>query len=93
MSLLTERERHQLLVEWNNTKVDYPKDKCIQELFEEQVQRTPETVAVVFEGQELTYQQLNTRANQLAHYLQTWGVGPEIQVGICVERSLEMVIP
>ncbi|MBO1057381.1 MAG: amino acid adenylation domain-containing protein [Dolichospermum sp. JUN01] len=92
LPLLTESERHQLLVEWNNTHTDYPQDKCIHELFEEQVEKTPDAVAVVFENQQLTYQQLNSRANQLAHYLQTLGVKPETLVGICVERSLEMVI-
>jgi amino acid adenylation domain-containing protein len=92
LPLLTERERHQLLFEWNNTTKEYPQDKCIHQLFEEQVERTPEAVAVVFEGEQLTYQELNARANQLAHYLQTLGVGAEVLVGICVERSLEMVI-
>ena len=67
-------------------------DKCIHELFEEQVERTPEAVAVICEEQQLTYRQLNARANQLAHYLRKRGVGPEVLVGICVERSLEMVI-
>ncbi len=71
---------------------EYPKDKCIHELFEEQVERTPEAVAVVWEQQQLTYRQLNARANQLGHYLRKRGVGPEVLVGICVERSLEMVI-
>ncbi len=92
LPLLSEAERYQLLVEWNNTTKEYPSDKCIHQLFEEQVERTPDAVAVVFEGQQLTYQQLNARANQLAHYLQTLGVGPEVLVGICVERSLEMVV-
>jgi len=67
-------------------------DKCIHELFEEQEERTPEAVAVICEDQQLTYRQLNARANQLAHYLRKQGVGPEVLVGICVERSLEMVI-
>ncbi|QSV63518.1 MAG: amino acid adenylation domain-containing protein [Dolichospermum sp. DL01] len=92
LPILTEAERHQLLVEWNNTDVDYPKDKCIHQLFEEQVERTPDHVAVVFEDEQLTYRELNARANQLAHYLQKLGVGPEVLVGICVERSLEMVV-
>jgi amino acid adenylation domain-containing protein/thioester reductase-like protein len=92
LPLLTELERHQLLVEWNNTQVDYPVDKCIHELFEEQVEKTPDAVAVVFENQQLTYQQLNSRANQLAHHLQSLGVKPETLVGICVERSLEMIV-
>jgi len=92
LPLLTQAERHQLLVEWNNTEVEYPFDKCIHQLFEEQVQKTPHSVAVVYEDEQLTYQQLNERANQLAHYLQTFGVGPEVLVGICVERSLNMIV-
>ncbi|HEY2973281.1 MAG TPA: amino acid adenylation domain-containing protein, partial [Pyrinomonadaceae bacterium] len=90
--LLTEPEKHQLLVEWNNTKRDYQKDKCIHELFEEQVERTPDAVALVFEDQQLNYRELNRRGNQLAHYLRKLGVGPEVLVGICLERSLEMVV-
>lgn len=92
LPLLTERERQQLLVEWNNTFGEYPQDKCIHQLFEEQVERSPDAIALVFEGEQLTYQELNARANQLAHYLQTLGVGAEVLVGICVERSLEMVV-
>ena len=92
LPLLTEAERYKLLVEWNNTGVDYPRDKCIHELFEEQVEKTPDAIAVVFEDQQLTYRELNTKANQLAHYLRKQGVGPEVLVGICVERSLEMII-
>ena len=90
--ILTETERHQLLVEWNDTEVEYPQDQCIHELFEEQVERTPDAVAVVFKDQHLTYQELNRRANQLACHLQTLGVGPETLVGVCVERSPEMVV-
>ena len=89
---LTDIEKHKLLVEWNNTARDYPQDKCIHELFEATVERTPLSVAVVFEGEQLTYRELNARANQVAHYLQGLGVGPEVLVGICVERSLEMVV-
>nr|AEU11006.1 NpnB [Nostoc sp. 152] len=92
LPLLTVSQRHQLLVEWNDTQADYPQDKCIHQLFEEQVKRTPDAVAVVFEEQHLTYAQLNAKANQLAHYLQTLGVGAEVLVGIFVERSLEMVV-
>ena len=92
LSLLTKAERHQLLVEWNDTQRDYPQDKCIHQLFEEQVERTPDVVAVVFEDQQLTYRELNNRANQLAHYLQQLGVGPEVLVGICVERSIKMLV-
>jgi len=92
LPLLTEAERHQLLLDWNGTKTDDQKDECIHELFEAQVERTPEAVAVVFEDQQLTYRELNKRANQLGHYLQKLGVGAEVLVGICVERSIEMVV-
>ena len=92
LPILTEAEKRRLLVEWNGTKVDYPKDKCVYELFEAQVEKSPAAVAVVFENEQLTYQELNRRANQLAHYLQKQGVGPEVLVGICMERSLEMII-
>jgi amino acid adenylation domain-containing protein len=90
--LLTEAEEHQIVVEWNNTQTDYPRDKCIHELFEASVEQHPGAIAVVFEDKQLTYRELNARANQLAHYLQSLGVGPEVLVGICVERSLEMVV-
>ncbi|WP_223270155.1 non-ribosomal peptide synthetase [Nostoc sp. 'Peltigera membranacea cyanobiont' 213] len=92
IDILTPEERYQLLPKCNNSEIQYPKDKCIQQLFEEQVKRSPDAVAVVFENQQLTYKQLNERANQLANYLQAKGVKPEILVGICVERSLDMVV-
>ncbi|BAZ22953.1 non-ribosomal peptide synthase [Kalymmatonema gypsitolerans NIES-4073] len=92
LPLLSAAERHQFLVEWNDTASEYPTDKCIHQLFEEQVERTPLSVAVVFNTEQLTYQQLNQQANQLAHHLQSLGVGPEVLVGICVERSIEMVV-
>ncbi|BAY25366.1 amino acid adenylation [Calothrix sp. NIES-2100] len=92
LPLLTTAERHQLLVEWNNTQIDYSSDKCIHQLFEEQVRRTPDAVAVVFGNQQLTYQQLNTRANSLAQYLKSLGVKADVLVGLCVERSLEMIV-
>jgi amino acid adenylation domain-containing protein len=92
LPLLTPAERQQLLVEWNNTAKDYPQEKCIYQLFEEQVERTPDAVAVVFEEKQLTYRELNAKANQLANYLRSLGVEPEVLVGICVERSLEMII-
>ena len=92
LPLLIDSERHQLLREWNNTEVEYSQQLCIHQLFEAQVERTPDSIAVVFEDQQLTYCELNTRANQLAHYLQALGVKPEVLVGICVERSLDMVI-
>jgi amino acid adenylation domain-containing protein len=91
-SLLTAGERRQLLVDWNDTAAVYPHDRCVHQLFEDQVKRTPEATAVEFEDQQLTYAELNTRANQLAHHLRALGVGPEVLVGICVERSLEMVV-
>ncbi|MFM7712081.1 MAG: AMP-binding protein, partial [Microcystis sp.] len=83
---------HQLLVEWNNTEADYPLDKSLHQLFEEQAAQNPQGIAVIFEDQKLTYQQLNNRGNQLAHCLRDKGVGPESLVGIFMERSLEMVI-
>jgi amino acid adenylation domain-containing protein len=92
LPLLTEVERQQLLIEWNQTQADYPSDKCIHQLFEEQVKRTPDAIAVVFENQQLTYQQLNAQANQLAHYLKSLGVEADTLVGLCVERSLEMIV-
>jgi amino acid adenylation domain-containing protein len=92
LQLLTPAEKQQILIDWNNTQIDYPHDKCIHQLFEEQVERTPDAIAVVFEGQQLTYSELNSRANRLAHYLQTLAVKPEVLVGICVDRSLEMVV-
>lgn len=90
--LLTEAERHQLLVEWNATQTTYPKDMCIHQLFEEQVERTPDAVALVLDEHEMTYRELNMRANQLAHCLQQLGVGPGTLVGLCMERSQEMVV-
>ena len=90
--ILTAPERYQLLSEWNTTQIDYPRNKCIHELFEEQVKRTPDTVALVFGNQRLTYMELNQRANQLAHYLSTLGVEPDVLVGIFMERSIEMVV-
>ncbi len=92
LPILTQAERHQMLVAWNDTATDYPRDACFHELFEIQAQRTPETIAVSFEGQELTYDQLNRQANQLAHHLRGQGVGPDTPVGICTKRSLEMMV-
>ncbi|MFH0341941.1 MAG: amino acid adenylation domain-containing protein, partial [Chromatiales bacterium] len=92
LPLLRAAERHQLLVEWNDTQVDYPKDACIHQLFEAQVERAPEAIAVVFEDQQLSYRELNGRANQLAHHLIGLGVGPGVLVGILVERSLNMIV-
>ena len=92
LPILTEVERHQLLVEWNQTEVDYPHDKCVHQLFEAQVERTPDAIALTCDGAQMTYRELNQRANQLARYLQKLGVGSETLVGICLERSFEMVI-
>ncbi|WP_242046405.1 MULTISPECIES: non-ribosomal peptide synthetase [Calothrix] len=92
ISLLTPAEEYQLLVEWNNTNKNYSDNLCIHHLFEQQVKRTPNAVALVFENQQLTYRQLNEQANQLAHYLQNQGVKPDVIVGICMERSVEMVV-
>jgi len=92
LPLLTETERHQLLVEWNTSQTEYPVDRCIHQLFEAQVEQTPDAVAVIFEDMQLTYRELNQRANQLAHHLRQLGVGPEVLVGLCMERSLEMVV-
>jgi amino acid adenylation domain-containing protein len=92
LPLLTQAERHQLLVDWNATRSEYPRDECLHELFEEQAQRTPAAVAVRGLDQQLTYRQLDTRANQLAHYLRKRGVGPEVLVGLCMERSMDLVV-
>lgn len=92
LPLLSSAQRQRVLVDWNNTHQDYPFDIPIHQLFETQVQRTPNAVALVFEQEKLTYQALNCRANQLAHYLQKLGVGPEVLVGICIDRSIEMVV-
>ncbi len=78
---------------WNGTDVEYPeRDGTIHALFELAVDRAPDRVAVEFEGQTLTYAELNKRANQLARWLRGTGVGPDVPVGLCVERSLEMVV-
>ena len=92
LPLLTRYEKHQLLTEWNGTERDFPKQKCIHQLFEEQVERSPDAIAVVFEEQQLTYRELNQRANQLARYLRKFGAGPEALVGLCIERSLDMIV-
>ncbi|QLE40070.1 amino acid adenylation domain-containing protein [Nostoc sp. C052] len=93
-STLTEQQQHKILVEWNDTTVDYPQHLCIHQLFEAQVEKTPDSIAVVFNEEQLTYQELNHQANKVAHYLHSdsLGVGPEILVGICMERSLEMIV-
>ena len=86
-------KRHQILTEWNNTQVDYQyEEQCIHQLFEQQVEKTPEAVAVVFAEQKLTYQELNNRANQLAHFLSAKGISKGVHVPVLMDRSLELVI-
>ncbi|MDD5467702.1 MAG: amino acid adenylation domain-containing protein [Anaerolineales bacterium] len=92
LTILSEAERHQILDEWNRTRADYLRDRCAHDLFEAQAGETPEATAVGFAGRQVTYHELNRRANQLAHYLQERGVGPETIVGICMERSIERVV-
>ncbi len=92
LCMISEAERRQLLVEWNDTRRDYPKNRCIHQLFETQAEKTPDAIAVLFDGNQLTYRELNIRANQLAHYLRVLGVRPEILVGVFMERSPEMII-
>jgi non-ribosomal peptide synthetase component F len=89
---LTESERHRVLVELNNSGVAYPPAVCVPELFAAQAARTPEAVAVVFEDQRLTYDQLDRRSNQVARYLRRLGVAPDALVGLFMERSLELVV-
>ncbi len=92
LPMMSRQEQEEVIVEWNQTAAEYPRESCVHELFEQQVEMTPDAVAVVYEGESLTYLELNRRANQLAHYLQKLGVGPESIIGICLDRSVEMVV-
>ncbi|CAJ3616304.1 syringomycin synthetase [Burkholderia pseudomallei] len=92
LPLLDEAERKQVVYEWNATERDYPIEQCIHQLFEAQVDRKPEAIALTFDGQRLGYAELNARANRLAHYLQERGVGPDRLVALCAERGIEMVV-
>ena len=92
LAMLSETEREQVLYQWNATSVEYPSNECVPELFAQQMEKTPEAVAVEYEGRQLTYRELNRQANQLAHYLQALGVKPEMRVALCVERGLEMIV-
>jgi surfactin family lipopeptide synthetase A len=92
LRLLTEAERQQMLVEWNATRFDYLEDACVHQLFEAQVGRTPDALAVTLDQEQLSYRELNSRANQLAHHLKGLGIGPEARVGVCLDRSTEMVV-
>ena len=92
LPLLTQSEQKQILIEWNNTTTDYPKDVCIHQLFEKQVELSPDAIAVTCGDKSLSYRELNDQANQLAHHLGKHGVGPDVLVGICMERSIMMVV-
>jgi amino acid adenylation domain-containing protein/thioester reductase-like protein len=92
LEIIEREERHQLLVEFNNTQTNYPQDKCFHQLFEEQVNKTPNNIAVVFGEQQLTYADLNLRADRLAYYLRRLGVEPEVLVGLYTERSLDTIV-
>jgi len=92
LNVLPESERRQILSEWNDTQSAFPSDKCIHELFEERVGKDPDAVAIVHEGNHLSYLELNLRANRLAHYLRELGIKPDARVAVCVERGFEMIV-
>ncbi len=92
LPILMKTEKRQLMLTWNSSWREHPADKCVHQLFENQVERSPDAVAVVFNDQELTYRQLNGRSNQLARYLRKLGVRPELLVGICLDRSIDMIV-
>ena len=92
LPLLDGEERQRLLVEWNDTRTEYPRDRCAHQLFEAQVEKSPDAVAAVFENRQLSYAELNRKGNQLARYLRNLGVGADVVVGLCMERSLEMIV-
>ena len=92
IEIVTPDEKEEILYKFNNTKMDYPKDKTIVQLFEEQVEKTPDNIAVVFEDQKLTYRELNEKANQLANYLLDNGVTPDLNIGIVTNRSITSII-
>lgn len=92
LRLLTESELHQIALEWNDRQASLPAVACLNELVEAQAAQTPDSIAIIFNGERVSYGALNRRANQLAHYLRRQGVGPEVCIGICLDRSLEMII-
>ena len=92
LALMPESERARVLEEWNRTEADYPGESCVHQLFEQQVARTPRAAAVVFDQGRITYADLNARANRLAHHLVRRGVGPDVPVGLCLERGPEMIV-
>jgi amino acid adenylation domain-containing protein len=89
---LDDAERRRILQDWNCTEADFPLDRCVHQIFEEQVARTPDAPAVLFESESISYAELNRRSNQLAYYLGSLGVGPDTRVAVCSERSVEMVV-
>ncbi len=92
LPILSQAERHRVLYEWNDTRVEFPAGQCVHQMFEEQVFRTPQAVAVVYEDQQLSYAELNARANRLAHHLRSLGVQPDRRVAICLERGFDMIV-
>lgn len=92
LSILNNSEKQQVLFDWNNTSIDYPKDICVHQLFEKQVEQTPGNTAVVYGDITLTYTELNKKANQLANYLNEQGVGEDDIIGLCTNRSIELII-
>ena len=92
LPLMSQEEREQVLYGWNDTKEEYGEAQCVQEMFEQQVRKTPGAVAVVYEGEEMSYEELNRRANQLGHYLRGLGVGAEVRVALCLPRGLHMIV-
>jgi amino acid adenylation domain-containing protein len=92
LPMLSAEDRHKFIFTWNDTHRDYPRNIFVPHLFEQRVAETPDAIAVVYDDKKLTYRELNERANQLGHFLKKRGVGPEVRVAVCVERSLEMVL-
>ena len=92
LPLLTDPERQQIVVDWNSTRVEYPKNQCVHELFDVQVERVPDSIALKFKDEEMTYGELGVRSNKLARYLQNLGAGPDVPVGLYLGRSPEMVV-
>ena len=92
LPLLSTEERRKILAEWNDTRADYPAGHCVHELVEAQAEQAPDAVAVICGDEQLTYRELDRRANRLAHHLRSLGVGPETPVGLCMERSLSLIV-
>ncbi|XQQ06569.1 MAG: amino acid adenylation domain-containing protein [Leptolyngbya sp. IPPAS B-1204] len=92
LELFTATEKQRILVDWNQTQINYAQETFFHQLFESQAERTSDAIALIFNDQQITYRELNHRSNQLAHYLQNLGVGPEVVVGLCIDRTPEMII-